>query len=356
MKSLALTLFLCLPLFTFSQRDTKIIQEDFSGDGNLEELRIHSYLGKIDFVEVTYENGTKKCTLDVSPNIESPTLINTVPLCDDLLLPQYKSLTQGIDKYIFNVPATKSVDPTLGWILDVYATKKNLKNHPYFESYSRFKPKIKKTYYTAPIPHRLLVKGKLVRKINRKHHKADTTRKSWILLDANRFTTARQISEYNLEPDWPQLVDSMGSINIFKTGHSVYIETDTAHQVVFVSDGVLYNNIQKISWESIQQVGKYKNYILVLTHPYPAIENKLFMIDTKKGRVFEFKKNIVTKYDDYFRYIESFEVMEDELFLFLKESPTSKSVEEKTIPFILLKESLEAFNKKKVKRKKKTSK
>lgn len=350
-------LFILISFISFSinaQRDTKTIQEDFSEDGNLEELIIHNYLGKIDFAVIKYENGTKKCTLDVSPNTESATLINTVPLCDDLLLPKYKSLTQGIDKYIFNVPATKSVDPTLGWILDVYATKRNLKAHPYFKSYARFKPKIKRTYYSPPIPHRLLVKGKLVRKINRKHEKADTTKKSWILLDADRFSNARQISEYNLEPDWPQLVDSMGSINIYKTGHSVYIETDTAHQVIFVSDGILYENIQKITWESIQQVGKYKNYILVLTHPYPAIENKLFMIDTKKGRVFEFKKNVITNYDDYYRYIESFEVMEDELFLFLKESPTSDSVEEKSLPFILLKESLAEFDKKKKKKKAKS--
>ena len=80
-----------------------------------------------------------------------------------------------------------------------------------------------------------------------------------------------------------------------------------------------------------------------------AVSDRLL---SSKGRVFEFKKNMITNYDDYYRYIESFEVMEDELFLFLKESPTSDSVEEKSLPFILLKESLAEFDKKKKKKKK----
>ncbi len=350
MKNLTLYILTLIVSSSIAQREINVITEDFDGDGSEEELIIHTYLGKIDYAVITYEQGAKRCTLDVSPKIETPTLINTVPLCDDLLLPKYRTLTQGIDKHIFNTPATKKVDPTMGWILDVYSTKKTLKDNKYFESYARFKPKIQRTYYKAPIPHRLLVKGKLVKRINKKHQKADTTKKSWIVLDANKLVEARQISELSLESDWPQLVDSMGSINIFKTGHSVYIETDTAHQIIFVSEGVLYNNIQKINWESIQQVGKYKNYILVLTHPYPAIENKLFMIDTKKGRVMEFKKRAVLDYDNYFRFIQSFEVIEDELFLFLKETPNDKEVQEKSIPFILIKESIKEFDKKKKKK------
>jgi hypothetical protein len=347
LKRLIFYTFILLLSSSIAQRDIKVITEDFNGDGTDEELIIHNYLGKVDYAVITYEQGSKKCTLDISPNIETPTLINTVPLCNDLLLPKYRTLTQGVDKYIFNVPATKKIDPTMGWILDVYATKKQLKDNKYFSSYARFKPKTQRTYYQPPVPHRLLVKGKLVKRINKKHHKADSTMKSWIVLNANKLVEARQITKYNLEPYWPQLVDSMGSINIFKTGHSVYIETDTAHQIVFVSEGVLYNNIQKINWESIQQVGKYKNYILVLTHPYPAIENKLFLIDTKKGRVLEFKKSSVLDFDNYYRFIESFEVIEDELFLFLKETPNDTEVQEKSIPFILIKESMKEFDKKK---------
>lgn len=347
MKSLALiTSIALLPMLLSAQRDIEVISEDFDNNGTTEELLIHKYLGKTDYAVLTYENGAKKCTLDVSPNIDDPTLINTVPLCDDLILPQYKTLTKEIEKRIFKVPEKKSVDPTMGWILDAYSTKTSLDSHSYFKSYARFKPNIQNTNYLAPTSHRLLVKGNLVEKINRQHNKVDSTKKSWIIMDADKLSSARQVNLFNLEPDWPQLVDSIGSINIFKTGHSVFIETDTTHQVIFVSEGVLYNNIQKLKWESIQQVVKYKNYVLVLTHPYPAIENKLFLIDPQNGEIFEFRKEVVTNYDDYFRFIESLEVIEDELFLFLKETPTSVEIEEKSIPIILIKESIEELNKK----------
>jgi hypothetical protein len=348
-KSLFILILICST--AVSQRDIKVITKDFDGDGSEEELIIHNYLGKIDYAVITYEEGTKKCTLDVSPNMEIPTLINTVPLCDDLLLPKYKLLSQGINKHIFRTPATKKKDPTMGWILDVYSTKKTLNNNKYFSSLAFFKPEIQKTYYQAPSPHRLLLEGELVKLINKKHKKADTTKKSWIILDANKLVEARQITEHSLEPYWPQLIDSIGDINIFKTGHSVYLETDTSHQIIFVSEGVLYNNIQKISWESIQQVGKYKDYILILTHPYPAIENKLFLIDKKKGRVMEFKKDAVLDYHNFFLFIQSFQIIEDELFLSLKETPNDKEIQEKSIPFILIKESMKAFDNEKEKKK-----
>lgn len=330
---------------SIAQREIKVISEDFDGDGLEEELIIHNYLGQVDYAVITYEQGTKQCTLKVSPKIAIPTLINTVPLCDDLSIPKYNTLVENINKHIFNTPVIKSTDPTLGWLIDVYSNKKILKNNNYFFSCASFKPEIQQTDYRAPLPHRLLVNRELANPINRSHQKTDTTKKSWILFDANKLTEARQITKQNLNPYWPQLVDSIGSINIFKTGHSVFIETDTTHQIVFVSEGVLYDNIQKINWESIQEVGQYRNYIFVLTHPYPAIENKLFMIDTKKGMIMEFKKNVILDYENDLHFIQSFKIIEDELFLFLKGTPEEKEVQEKSIPLILIRESIKALDK-----------
>lgn len=331
-----------------AQRDVKVFKEDFDGDGNIEELVVNSYLGEVDFALLTYDDGLKKCTLNIRPQKKHPSLINTVPLCNDLLLPKYKRITQFVDSIIFNSPASKSLDPTLGWVLDVYSSKKKLKNHPYFTSYARFKPKIKKTHYESPTPHRLLVKGKLVKKINKMHEKCDTTTKSWITFDANKLTKARQITEFNLEPVWPQFIDSISSMSVNKTGHSVYLEKDTAHQIIFVSDGVLFQNLQKLEWESIQEVQPYKNYFLILTHPYPAIENKLFLVDYKKGYVFEFRNDVLMDFENYYYNIESFEIMEDELFLFIRESPQFDEIKEKSIPFILIKESIKTVDEKQV--------
>lgn len=347
MKQLIYISLLLLAQFSFAQRDVQIVQQDFDGDGTQEELIINSYVGEVDFAILKYDNGSKQCTLNIKPQEKHPSLINTVPMCDDLLKPEFKKITQGIDSFLFKMPASKTLDPTLGWLLDVYSSKKVLKDNKYFSSYAKFKPKIKQTYYQAPEPHRLLVKGKLVKKINQLHGKADTTFKSWITFDANRLTDAKQITKYNLHPEYPEFVDSLGPIKIYKTGHSVFMETDTAHQVFFVSDGMLFQNLQKLEWESIQQVGIYKRYFLVLTHPYPGVENKLFLIDSKKGFILEFNNKTLMDFEHFYYNIESFDVMEDELFLFLRESPEfDDDIKEVSIPFVLIKESMKQIGKK----------
>ena len=330
-----------LSIKVLAQGDFKVITEDFDGDGALEELVVNSYLGVIDYAILTYDQGEKKCTLNLKPQKRHPSLINTVPLCDNLLKPQFKKIAQFVDSVIFKTPASKTVDPTLGWLLDVYASKRKLKDNTYFVSYAKFNPKIRKSYYDNPESHRLLAKGKLTKKINRIHGKTDTTLKSWITFDAEKLNEARQITRFNLYPEWPELVDSVGPVKIFKTGHSVFMETDTAHQIFFVSDGILFKNIQKLQWESIQQIGKYNNYFLVLTHPYPGVENKLFLIDSKKGFILEFKNEVLMDRENYYNNIESFEVMEDELFLFLRESPEfDDDIKEFNFPFVLIMQSL----------------
>jgi hypothetical protein len=326
---------------SFAQSKRKIIRQDFDEDGFNEKLEVNYYLGKIDFAILTYEKESKKCTLKVKPQKKHPSLINTIPLCDDLLQSKYSKVAQFVDSIIFNIPASKNLDLTLGWLLDSYSSKKNITEHPYFSSYSKFKTKVKKGFYKAPSSHRLLVKGKLIRKINQMHEKCDTTIKSWITFDADQINRARQITEYDLDPSWPQFIDSVKSIEIHKTGHSVFLETDTTHQVIFVSDGVLFENLQKLAWESIQQVGFYKKYYLVLTHPYPGIENKLFLIDAKKGVIFEFKKEVLYDFKKNYFNIESFEVMEDELFFFLRKSPDfNYKIKEKSISLILIENSI----------------
>lgn len=337
MRYLTLSIIWLFTHAVFGQRDIRIIKEDFDGDGAIEQLLINTYLGEIDYAVLTYDQGEKKCTLNIKPQINHPSLINTVPICDELLAPQYKKITQFVDSIIFQTPASKTLDPTLGWLLDVYSSKKEMNDKRYFTSHATFNPKIRKTYYDPPTSHRLLAKGKIIKKLNTIHGKTDSTSKSWITFDAEKLNKARQITKFNLRPEWPELVDTIGSSRIFKTGHSIYMETDTAHQIFFVSDGILYQNLQKLKWESIQQIGKYKDYFLVLTHPYPGMENKLFLVHPQKGDLFEFNNDVIMDKENYYYNIESFEVMEDELFLFLRESPEFiDDIKEVNFPFVLI--------------------
>jgi len=343
LKKTILYILILSNLLALAQQDIEIIKEDFDNDGLKEELLIYHYLDNVDYAVITYENGSKKCTLNVSPNISAPTLINMVPLCDEFLLPKYQKLADAIYGYIFKTTMTRTKTSTLEWILDVYKTKQSISNNKYFVSYAMFKPKIQPILYTDPSSSRVIIEGELAKRINSSHKKTDSTKKSWCIFDAEKLVEARQITKFNLNSDWPQFIDSIRNGRIYKTGHSIYIETDSTHQIIFVSDGVLYDNIQKIAWESIQQISTYEDYILVLTHPYPAIENKLFLIDRKKGEILEFKKESLMDFPNDFRFIESFEVIEDELFLFLKETPNYAEVKEKSIPFILIKKSIESI-------------
>ena len=90
-----------------AQREINVIQKDFDDDGLEEELIIHTYLDEVDYAIIKYEQGSKKCTLNVNPKINTPTLINTVPLCDDLLMPKYKKLAKNINIYVYVLLLTK---------------------------------------------------------------------------------------------------------------------------------------------------------------------------------------------------------------------------------------------------------
>jgi hypothetical protein len=125
LKKLYTILFFLKLSSCFSQGEQKIIKQDFDGDGSNEKLILNYYLGKIDFAVLYYEKKTKKCTLNIKATDKHPSLINTIPLCDDLLKPEYKKITQFVDSIIFNIPASKNLDLTLGWLLDVYSSKKN---------------------------------------------------------------------------------------------------------------------------------------------------------------------------------------------------------------------------------------
>lgn len=336
LKNNLLLLLLTFHVFIQAQQNIEVINEDLDGDGSTEELIIYNYLGAIDYAILSYQQGSKRCTLDISPNIDYPSLLNIVPVCDELLSPENKKLRHAIEQYIFKMPEVKNPCPSFSWLLNIYETKEKVENSKYFNSIAWFKPNLQEKLFEMPSSSRFEVRGNLLNKINIQFNKADSIKSSWITFNGEALNKARQISKFKLESDWPQLVDSLNQKNIYKTGHSVYLQSDSSHQVIFVTDGVSYQNIQKISWESIQQVGVYKKKILILTHPYPAIENKLFLIDLNNNSVLEFKKEALLDYENSFRFIESFEVIEDELFLFLKTSPSATEVKEKSIPFILI--------------------
>lgn len=75
MKVLYTILFALSFIFSFAQREQKMIKQDINGDGFKEKVQIFYYLGKIDFTILTYEKGTKKMHLKHQTTRQTP-LIN----------------------------------------------------------------------------------------------------------------------------------------------------------------------------------------------------------------------------------------------------------------------------------------
>ena len=68
-------------------------------------------------------------------------------------------------------------------------------------------------------------------------------------------------------------------------------------------------------------------------------------MDPLKGIVFEFKKDVLYDFENYFLNIESFDVMEDELFLFIRKSPDfDYKIKEKRISLLLVSKSVNSIN------------
>ena len=60
--------------------------------------------------------------------------------------------------------------------------------------------------------------------------------------------------------------------------------------------------------------------------------------------MFEFKKEVLFDLEKQYLNIESFDVMEDELFLFIRKSPDfDYKIKEKMIPLVLVEKSVKAI-------------
>lgn len=338
MRKAILTLLVFKALTICSQRESKQIHKDFNDDGLFEEISIYFYLGEIDYAILSISEGAHRCTLDFSPNQIKPSLVNPVPICSELLKPDNSSILDSLEKYLFQIDYSVKPKPAAEWLKNAYFSKQILENHAYFSNCLINNSREIKGPYTNPGNYYFKSSST---EMNNLHHKNDSSSISWILFNGKSLSSASQLSSLNLSPDWPQIQDSIGNLKIYKTPHSVFLESDSSHQVLFVTDGPLFNNLQKLRWESIKQVKKYRDYIFVLTHPYPAIENKLYMIDLKNNILFEFKSN---QFDnDELRYIDNIEIMEDELYFFMKETPSSLDISENSIPLILLRKSTDGI-------------
>lgn len=328
MKTICFILFFLFTCSAFAQNDTKYFSADFNEDGIVDELTVTYFIGTLDFASYTDGATKTQYKLPYQRQETKHSLVKVTPL------PNYFTDSIGakalpkIDSLMFSVPLTKKADQSLLWLLDNYVTKTIL-NNTYFTGYSIFQSAWTKQKPALPKNYRLLITDTLLLKgLYSSHQLKDTCSAAYVTYLGKYHSSAISLNRNDVNAVYPIRLDSAKNFQLFQSAHGIFIKKDSLYSWVFVSDGALYNNIQKVEWESIIDVKTYNDYVIVLNQPYPAIQNSLFIVDWKRGKIVELnRKFLLSKFPDA-RYMENIQVTEDYLIIFAKNKPSSEDLHE----------------------------
>ncbi len=306
-----------------AQTAPKFYSKDFNEDGISDDFIVNYFLGMLDYAMYT-DGLTKTQYKFIFQRQETKHgIVKITPI------PYYFKTEKGekalpkIDSLLFNIPLTKNIDPSLVWLLDNYVTKTK-STSKYFSNISSFEPSWISKSPELPNNYRLAISDTtLLYKMYESQHLKDTSSNAYVTYLGKFQSRAISMTKSDINIIYPILLDSTSTFKIYQTGHGVYIKKDSSYCWVFTSDGGLYNNIQKLEWESIQQIETYKDFILVLNQPYPAIQNSLFIVDWKRGRTFELNHDFLLAHAPDYYFIDNIQIMENELFLFVKTRPSA---------------------------------
>ena len=321
-------------LFTVAasaQTSTQFYSKDFNEDGSSDDLVVNFLFGTLDYA--IYTDGLTKTQY----KFQFQRLATKHGIVKITPIPPYFTSEKGekalpkIDSLIFKIPLTKSVDNSLVWLLDNYITKEK-SSSKYFNQQSSFQPTW--SPYKPSMPNNYRIKSDdttLLFQIYRSHQLKDTSTSAYITYLGKYHTRAISMTKSDVNIIYPLTLDSTPTFKLYQSAHGVFIKKDSLYSWVFVSDGGLYNNIQKLEWESIQQVAHYKDFVIVLNQPYPAIKNNMYIVDWKRGKTFEINRDFIFENASGFNYIDNFEVIENQLFLFVKSRPSAEDYKQISI-------------------------
>jgi hypothetical protein len=327
--TVAISMFLSLSVF--AQTAPKIYTKDFNEDGANDDLIVNYFLGMLDYA--IYTDGLTKTQYKfMFQRVETKHgIVKVTPI------PMYFRTEKGekalpkIDTLIFNIPLTKKVDNSLIWLLDNYNSKTKA-NSKYFSYRSAYEPTWTSVKPEMPNNYRIKIEDTtLLYSIYKSQQLKDTSSAAYITYMGKFQTRAISMNKSDINIIYPLTLDSSANFKLYQSAHGVFIKKDTSYSWVFVSDGGLYNNIQKLEWESIQQVGTYKDFVVVLNQPYPAIQNNIYIVDWKRGKTYEFDRDFIFANAPDYCYIDNFDIIENQLFLFVKVRPSADEIKQISI-------------------------
>jgi hypothetical protein len=265
----------------------------------------------------------QSCRINVGTPLLHQSMIFFSNTCDDFILnPKVVALKDSLIRKKEGVPELEEskITPHVNWLLQARANTTDLN-----DSIVLRKLKFKKTSY----PYNVFFK----KEESFETHLFKTDSANFLVsFDASKLKDAVDLRTFELHPEYPKFIDSTDFGAIFINGHSVVeietAENDTLYNVLFVSDET-WQNVQRLKYLSILKVDPFQEFVFILGDAGKEMTNHLFVVDRSKNIVYQINPDLYLLEDEPFvRYIADFEMMEEEIFIFLKTAPSYNDMHE----------------------------
>lgn len=318
---------------------------DVNGDGKTDTVEAIIFANQV-IAYKFYVNG-QSCAINIKQPLNLRSLVNFSPTCTDFYYPEFLFEIPKADS-LLDIPKFKKdfgMPGHLSWLIEAYQNYKTYDNDSYllastFVQPSEYTDFLIKTLQQGPPtfiydPENKYLMGDIP------YLKNLGIKNAVLSYFPNELTTAIDIRNYELYPEYPKMVDTLPNKRLLITGHSVILETkvdkEFNYKVLFVSDNLLWKNITQLNYISILKAKFYKDYVFIIGESGEKMTNYLYVVNCNTGKVFMINPNlyIPEKYKSKM-YLNDFEIMEGELFTFIKTAPSYSDLSETFFDFTKL--------------------
>lgn len=331
--------FLCLSTMLWAKKKApdNTWYTDINGDGKNDTVEAVVFANQVVAYKF-YVNG-QFCEVNIKQPLNQKSLVNFSPTCEGLYYPEFLFEIPKADS-LLNFPKFKKdfgMPGHLSWLIEAYQNYKTYPDDPFIiasttvtpSEYTDFLIKTLNqgppTFVYDPSNKYLLGEIPYLQNLGIKN--------AVLSYFPQELTKAIDIRSYELYPEYPKMVDTLPHKRLLVTGHSIILETkvdkEINYKVLFVSDNLLWKNITQLNYISVLKAKFYKDYVFIIGESGEKMTNYLYIVHTVSGKVFMINPDIyVPEKFKSKRYLNDFEVMEGELFTFIKTAPSYNDLSE----------------------------
>lgn len=268
--TLLITIFL-VPVIIFGQNHKRIIK-DFNKDGYKDTLESYYDGGTgVQSTDIRLINGKTKEIFELNNTWGTNEITYTILIPPELVQLSNKPFLEAIKKAL-SLPARRNfTDASLQWIISANINQKKLSDNSYYDLLIKTPPQWISGKIELPNHYYIDVSGDTLEILNGYNSESN---EGWLVYFAG-------LHYLNESGDSLLLVDASPTYKVFRTSHGVVVTKGNLHTWVFVSDVGLTGGLEKIWWESINNVTLIDKYIVLQVIGW--YRNPIFIIDVEKG-------------------------------------------------------------------------